>query len=140
MFPKCSHLWGGMAGQGDYDGSETTGFMSPAQDYVSGVIDLPEALDLRAPSRYLVRVKGGGLARHGILDGDYLVTDASLRPEPGRVVVALIDGESLLAVVERGPESWLLRLPETDVRPLVGAIDVWAVAVALVRLEVACSR
>lgn len=128
-----------MARQDSYDGSETTGFMSPAQDYVSGVIDLPEALDLRAPSRYLVRVQGGGLTRHGILDGDYLVTDASLRPAPGRVVVAMIDGQSLLAIVERGRESWMLRISDDDRRPLVGAIEVWAVVVALVRMEVACS-
>lgn len=39
-------------------GGETTGFQSPAGDYVEPVIDLAEHLDLRRPGRYPVRVVG----------------------------------------------------------------------------------
>lgn len=38
-----------------YQGDETTGFQSPAQDYVEAVIDLPAILDLRQPGIYPVR-------------------------------------------------------------------------------------
>jgi DNA polymerase V len=38
-----------------YQGDETTGFQSPAQDYVEPVLDLPRLLDLRRPGLYPVR-------------------------------------------------------------------------------------
>ena len=40
---------GSMAG---YSGDETTGFQSPAQDHIEGVIDLAARLDLRRPNIY----------------------------------------------------------------------------------------
>ncbi len=45
----------------DYDGGNTTGFVSPAGDSLEGPIDLSEILDLRRPHRYPVRVKGDAL-------------------------------------------------------------------------------
>ena len=41
----------------DYDGGNTTGFVSPAGDSLEGPIDLSEILDLRRTHRYPVRVK-----------------------------------------------------------------------------------
>lgn len=34
-----------------YKGGNTTGFHSPAQDYIEGVLDLAAILDLRRPGR-----------------------------------------------------------------------------------------
>ena len=45
-------------GTGCYDGSNTTGFVSPAGDAIEGPIDLAHILDLRRPHRYPVRVSG----------------------------------------------------------------------------------
>ena len=50
-----------------YKGDETTGFQSPAQDYIEPVIDLAAVLDLRRPGRYPVRVVGQALRERGIL-------------------------------------------------------------------------
>ena len=44
-----------------YDGSNTTGFVSPAADALEGPIDLAALLDLRRPHRYPVRVLGEAL-------------------------------------------------------------------------------
>ncbi len=42
-----------MAAAGDeYDGSNATGFVSPAGDALEGPVDLAEDLDLRRPNRY----------------------------------------------------------------------------------------
>lgn len=55
---------------GDYDGGNTTGFVSPAGDALEGVVDLvKEVLDLGRPSRYAVRVLGDALSKRGILEG-----------------------------------------------------------------------
>ena len=77
---------------GEYKGDETTGFQSPAQDYIEGVVDLAAILDLRRPGRYTVRVKGHALAGRGIRDGDILVADAAAEPKAGKVCVAMVAG------------------------------------------------
>lgn len=113
-----------------YDGSDTTGFMSPARDHVDPLVDLAERLGLRKPGRYLVRVSGGGLESRGILDGDLLVVDAAIRPNNGSVVVSVAGEEVLLAVAETSGRRLRLRWRDAD---LADGTELWAVAVALVR-------
>jgi len=114
-----------------YDGSNTTGFMSPAGDHVDSPIDLSRALNLAAPSRYPVRVKGNSFASRGILDGDFLIVDTSLKPSVGSIVVAFAGDEVVLSLVEKHGNKLALRRPgeflDTE------SCDVWAVAVGLVR-------
>jgi len=105
--------------------------MSPARDHVDGVIDLTALLDLRRPSRYLVRVRGGGLATLDIKDGDILVTDAALKPGPGSVVITIDGDQTRLAVCERHEGRLRLR----TARGLLDeeGAEIWAVAVGLIR-------
>lgn len=76
---------GGQAGC--YDGSNTTGFVSPAADALEGPVDLAAMLDLRRPHRYPVRVLGQALVERGILPGDVLIADTAAPPRPGRVAI-----------------------------------------------------
>ena len=64
----------GDGADGYYDGSNTTGFVSPAGDAIEGPIDLSHILDLRRPHRYPVRVSGDALRERGILPGDPFVS------------------------------------------------------------------
>lgn len=114
-----------------YDGSETTGFMSPARDHADGTVDLAETLRLSSPGRYPVRVTGGGFASRGILDGDILIVDAAVDPAPGDIVVAVSDGETVLAVAEKRGRRLRLRRPGRYLDE--ESSELWAVAVALVR-------
>lgn len=84
-----------------YRGDETTGFQSPAQDYIEQVVDLADMLDLRKPGRYPVRVVGQALKERGIDHGDILVADASAEPTPGKVCVAMIGGAVILTNLRR---------------------------------------
>ena len=68
----------------DYKGDDTTGFQSPAQDYVEPVIDLAQLLDLRRPGLYPVRVVGHDLRARGIHHGDILIANAAAEPERRR--------------------------------------------------------
>lgn len=128
-----------MAGS-DYDGSNTTGFVSPASDSLEGPIDLSEVLDLRRPHRYPVRVRGDALAERGIRHGDILIADAAAPPADGRVCIAMVHGEVWVCQLARKRGQWWLR-PASGVReplPVVAEddIEVWAVVAALVRTEV----
>ena len=58
-----------MAQDGEYRGGETTGFQSPAQDYIEGPIDLTATLGLSRPGTYPVRA-GRALKMRGIFEGD----------------------------------------------------------------------
>lgn len=121
-----------------YTGGETTGFQSPASDYIEQGIDLSDVLDLDKPGVYLVRASGQALAARGIFEGDVLVADTAAPPRAGGVAIAFVDGECVLATLAYREGAWHLlsadggRAP----RPLGEGAAIWAMAAALVRTEV----
>ena len=122
----------------DYNGGNTTGFVSPASDSLEGPIDLSEILDLRRPHRYPVRVKGDALIERGIQHGDILIADAAASPSAGRVVIAMIHGDVLVCQLAYRDGQWWLRPsgPGREAMPVVEEAEIWAVVAALVRTEV----
>lgn len=68
------------------------GFPSPAQDYWDGDIDLGEHLIRDRVSTFIMRTYGDSM-EPSVRDGDEIIVDRSLRPRPGHMVVAVIDGE-----------------------------------------------
>ena len=120
---------------GGYKGDDTTGFQSPAQDYVEDVVDLAAVLDLRGPGRYPVRVKGQALAARGIRDGDILVADAAAEPKPGKVCVAMVGGDVILATLTRRDETRVLVPSSGPIITIADDVEVWAIVQALVRTQ-----
>lgn len=120
----------------EYRGDHTTGFESPARDYVEQVIDLAEALDLRRPHKYPVRVSGQALRARGIHDGDVLIVNAASAPAAGRVCVAIVDAEVLLATLHLKNGQWWLHHSELEPRRVEGEMEIWAIVEALVRFDV----
>jgi SOS-response transcriptional repressor LexA len=90
---------------GTYQGDDTTGFQSPAQDYIEPVIDLARILDLRRPGLYPVRVVGQELRSRGIHAGDILIANADSEPINGKVCVALLHGEFIRACLIRDQDD-----------------------------------
>ena len=72
------------------------GFPSPAQDYLTGTIDLNKELIRHRDTTFLARVSGNSLHEAGICDGDIIVIDKSLEARNGDFVVAFVDGEFTL--------------------------------------------
>lgn len=129
LFAICSCM-------NQYKGDETTGFQSPAQDHIEAVLDLAAVLDLRRPGRYPVRVKGQGLLARGIRDGDILVTDAAAEPKPGKVCVAMVGGDVMLATLHRRDQEWVLEPGSGPIITVADDIEIWAIVEALVRRKV----
>ncbi|MFC5390647.1 S24 family peptidase [Brevundimonas bullata] len=119
-----------------YRGDETTGFQSPAQDHIEGVPDLAELLELRRPQRYAVRVKGEGLRKRGIHGGDILVVTTDAPPITGKVCVAFLHGDVVLAVLMEKDGQWWLEPSNQTPQPLSDDTEVWAMIAALVRTDV----
>ena len=119
-----------------YAGDETTGFQSPAQDHIEPVIDLAAHLDLRRPHIYPVRVVGQALSARGIRHGDVLVVNAAADPIAGKVCVAIVDGDVILATLAFKDGGWWLRPSLADPKPVAGDVEIWAIVEALVRFKV----
>jgi DNA polymerase V len=116
-----------------YDGSNTTGFPSPATIYLESVINLAEILDLRRPSRYPVRVVGGALPARGIAEKDILVVDCALDRAPDRVCVAMAAGEVFLAVLKRTGPTWHLVRGAGDEIEVTDDMEVFGIVTSIVR-------
>lgn len=119
-----------------YKGDETTGFQSPAQDYIEPVVDLARLLDLRRPGLYPVRVIGHELRARGIHHGDILIANAADEPAAGKVCVAFLHGEVILATLIREEESWWLKPAARAPVEVTDEVEVWAIIKSLVRMKV----
>jgi len=71
----------------------TTGFASPADDFLEGRLSLDALLVLNKDSTFFVRAEGDSMVGAGIFNGDLLVVDRSLNPTSGSIVIAVVDGE-----------------------------------------------
>jgi len=120
-----------------YQGDDTTGFQSPAQDYIEPVIDLARLLDLRRPGLYPVRVVGHELRARGIHHGDILIANAAAEPVAGKVCVAFLHGEVILATLTRDEGTWWLA-PSAgrNVVAVTEEVEIWAIIDKLVRTRV----
>jgi DNA polymerase V len=84
-----------------------------------------ESLDLNALlapnplSTFYMRVAGHGLRSRGVLDGDLLVIDRAIEPQPGCLVVVAHRGTFLLRPLQRDGEGrWWLEPLRPDERPI----------------------
>lgn len=119
-----------------YRGDDTTGFQSPAQDYVEPVLDLTRVLGLDGPGLYPMRIKGEGLRRRDIRDGDIIVANAAADPKSNKVCVAFLAGEVVLATLHQAANGWAIRDRSGELVPVTEDVEVWALVKALVRTDV----
>lgn len=113
-----------------FGGSCPAGFPSPAQDYVEEMLDLND-LCIRHPSAtYFVRASGNSMTDAGIKDGDLLVVDKSEKPSHGDIVIAAVDGEFTVKVLQLRPclalqpmnPSFSTIYPEPDALEIFGVV------------------
>lgn len=85
------------------------GFPSPAENDVEQTLDLNRLLVRNRDATFFLRVDGDSMLGAGIHDGDLLVIDRSLPAQPGRIVIAVLDGALTVKRLEkRGARLFLL--------------------------------
>jgi len=77
------------------------GFPSPAAPFAEQVLDLNEHLIKHPAATFFLRAKGDAFGEAGIHHGDLLIVDRSLEPTPGRIVVAIVNGEFTIQYFDR---------------------------------------
>ena len=114
-----------------YSSQVPAGFPSPADDHLEGRLD-PTALLVRRPAAtFFCRADGNSMDGVGIHDGDLLVVDRSIPPQPGDIVVATLDGGLTVKMLAGGGNGWRLEpanpsFPSFAIDPEQG-VQIWGV-------------
>ncbi|MBI0410279.1 MAG: translesion error-prone DNA polymerase V autoproteolytic subunit [Nitrosospira sp.] len=74
----------------------TTGFASPADDFLEGQLSLDKLLVHNKDATFFVRAEGVAMVDVCIQHGDLLVVDRSLSPISGNIVIAVDDGDLIV--------------------------------------------
>ena len=104
----------------DVPAANATGFGAAADDYMERGIDLNEQLIRNKPATFFMRVTGNSMINASIHDGDIVIVDKSIKPQNGKIVIAIVDGEMLIRRLEKTMNRMRL-VPET---PKLSAIEV----------------
>jgi DNA polymerase V len=84
------------------------GFPSPATDYCERKLDLNELCIQSPAATYFVRAQGDSMIDAGIFSGDVLVIDRSIDASHGDIVIASVNGELTVKLLETKPQTRLV--------------------------------
>jgi DNA polymerase V len=84
------------------------GFPSPATDYCERKLDLNELCIQKPAATYFVRAQGDSMIDAGIFPGDVLVIDRSITASHGDIVIAAVNGELTVKLLETKPQTRLV--------------------------------
>ena len=110
-------------------GEAPAGQLMPAEENILGRVQIPK--DFLKPSSakfFLLRVRGDSMNRakvegQSIDDGDLVLVRQQERADPGKIVVALVDGEATIKKLVKGPGYYVLQPESTNPknRPIIVA-------------------
>ncbi len=105
-----------------YSTSVPAGFPSPADDHMTGKLDLNRHLISHPEATFFVTVSGDSMINAGIHPDDLLVVDRSKTAAHGKVVIAAIDGQ--LTVKRLYKKNGTIKLiPENEAYPEIELFD-----------------
>lgn len=114
------------------DGSVRAGFPSPAEDYGKRAINLSELLIQHPQATFFMKVAGDSMCDAGIFNGDHVLVDRAVQPEPGHIVVAVVDNEFTLKYLRRRHGRYFLEAANRTYPRIYpaeeGTLEVWGVA------------
>ena len=117
------------------------GFPSPADDHIEGKLDLNEHLVRRPAATFFVRASGQSMRDAGIFDGDLLIIDRGVTPQPDDIVIAILEGDLTVKRLKKVGGKWHLAAENTDYPTLAiggGDGEIWGVLTHSIRRH--CGR
>jgi DNA polymerase V len=69
-----------------------SGFQSPADDYLEGRLNIADVLVIDPHCTFYFQMDSTAMIESGLLPGDLLVIDKSLKPVHGAIVIAFVNG------------------------------------------------
>ncbi len=117
------------------------GFPSPADDHIEGKLDLNEHIVRRPAATFFVRASGESMRDAGIFDGDLLIVDRSVTPQPDDIVIAVLQACLTVKRLKKVAGLWHLAAENTDYPslPIVESdCEIWGVVTHSIRRH--CGR
>lgn len=112
------------------------GFPSPADDYIEKRIDLNEQLIEHPSSTFFVKVTGESMVGAGILSGDTLIVDRSLRAMHGDIVLAVLCGEFTVKRLIKRDNQVFLAAENPSFKPITikdpDEFEIWGVVIHVI--------
>lgn len=122
------------------DGQVKAGFPSPAADFDCRPVDIAQLLVRHPQATFLLRASGISMRDAGINDGDLLVVDRAIRPQPGHIVCAVVDSNFTVKYLQRRHGQFRLVAADPtfpDIVPRDGqTLEVWGVVTASITRHV----
>ncbi len=87
------------------------GFPSPADDHVEKRLDPNEFLIDQADATFFVTIQGESMIDVGLMPGDKAVVDRSKTPSIGDIVLAVVDGDFTIKILNRKKDGSPRLLP-----------------------------
>lgn len=88
-----------------YTSKVAAGFPSPADDHIEQRLNPSDYLVENDAATFFVRVKGDSMIEAGIFDNDVLVIDRSRTQQTGDIVLAMLDGEFTVKILEQSKKG-----------------------------------
>ena len=82
-------------------GNTTTGFASPADDYIEGQLDLNEYHQIRKHACFLVQAVGESMIDADITENDLLIVDTRMEYREGDVVICRLNDSLKAKILKR---------------------------------------
>jgi len=119
------------------NGEVKAGFPSPAEDLGAKRIDLAQLLIKHPQATYFLRASGHSMTEVGIFDGDILVVDRAVKPRNAHIVVATVDGDFTVKLLQQRAGRIKLKAANPtypDITPKDGqTIEVWGVVTSTIK-------
>ena len=119
-----------------YQQPVAAGFPSPAEDHIDSKLDLNRHYVRNPAATFYVRVDGNSMIGAGIHSGDLLIVDRSIEPVPGKVVIAVVNGEHTVKRLQREGNHVLLMAENADYAPIVVSelqeLHIWGVVTEVI--------
>jgi DNA polymerase V len=119
-----------------YQQPVAAGFPSPAEDQIDSKLDLNRHYVRNPAATFYVRVDGDSMIGAGIHSGNWLIVDRSIEPVPGKIVIAVINGEHTVKRLRREGNRIFLMAENANYAPIevseLEELHIWGVVTEVI--------